>query len=52
MAHVHGYLRLGNDPGIVELSQKVLEARNAERKWCMLKDSQLQHIYYEFGGNK
>ena len=40
-----------NYPGVAELSQKVLEARKAERKLHMLKDLQVQHVDYEFGDN-
>ena len=48
---MHRCLRLKNDPGITELSQKALEARKAGRKLHMLKDSHVQHIDYEFGDN-
>ena len=45
-------LKTENDPEIAELSNKVLEARNAERKLGMLKDFQVQPIDYEFGDNE
>ena len=47
-AHAHGCLRLKDDPGITELSQKVLEGRKAECKLLMPKELQVQRVDYEF----
>ena len=47
-AHVHGYLRLKEDPGITELSQKALEGRKADHKLRMLIELETQDINYEF----
>ena len=47
-ARVHGCLRLKDDPGITELSQKALEGRKAEHELHMLKELQVQHANYEF----
>ena len=35
-AHAHGYLRLKEDPGISELTQKVLKGRISEHKLKIL----------------
>ena len=47
-AHVHGCLRLKDDPGITELSEKVIEGRKSERKLRVLIELEIQDINYEF----
>ena len=47
--HAHVGLRLKDEPGIAEFSQKMLETRKAERKLVMLQCPQVQEMYCKIG---